>query len=171
MITFYRYSHSDFVFLNRSQIKQTLKKKAFEEAGIPVKQISMVQVQSPPPTLITPAAVIPSPAQISQIDDATVYMKTEPQIIASIPSTSTAQLIPTSSEPPNELLVSEVKEEDEIQIGTNDELNLLTNTDETLLTSLNVPLSQPLSPPPSIQEADNSMDSNEIKMDEEVTAE
>lgn len=155
--------------LNRSQIKQTLKKKAFEEAGIPVKQISLIQVQSPPPppvapTLITSTVVQP---EATQIDEEMVYIKNEPtpqppqQIITSMPSTSTATLIlPAPSEPPQELLIeSDVKQEEEIQIGgTNDELNLLTHTDEALLSTLNVPPP----PQPPAEAADDSIESAEM---------
>lgn len=141
-----------------------------------MKQISMVQVHSPITTLIAPA-VIPTAPQISQIDDQLVYtVKDEPQVITSIPSTSTAQLIiPTSSEPPTELLVSEVKEEEEeIQFGTNAELNLLTNTDEPLLSSMNVdaptlPSPSP-PPPPAVDDTHDPIDSNEVNM-EVATAE
>lgn len=169
-----------FFFWNRSQIKQTLKKKAFEEAGIPVKQISLIQVQSPPtvtPTTSIISSTIVQPdaelqAQITQIDEETVYIKNEPssqlphQIITSMPSTSTATLIlPAPSEPPSQLIVSNVKEEEEIQIDdTNDELNLLANTDEALLSSLNVPPPPP--PPPAVEGTNDSIESNEIQMNE-----
>lgn len=176
--------------MNRSQIKQTLKKKAFEEAGIPVKQISLIQVQSPPPvqppqptttTLITSTVVQPETQITQPEDDEMVYIKNEPpqsqlpqQIIASMPSTSTATLIlPAPSEPPHELIESDVKQEEEIQIdGTNDELNLLASTDESLLSSaLTAPLPpQPklLQPPqPSVEEgAEDSIESTEIQMNE-----
>lgn len=142
----------------RSQIKQTLKKKAFEEAGIPVKQISLIQVQSPtvPPTLITQTVISPE-AQITQIDEETVYIKNEPSTtFTSLPSTSTAALIiPTSTEPPHELIVSDIKEEEELQIS--DDLNLLANTDDDLLSSMDVP---------PVEGIDDSIESTEIKMDE-----
>lgn len=85
--------------------------------------------------------------------------------MSTIPSTSTTILIPTSSEPPSQLIVSDdVKDEDihmgtqiVTQIGTHDELNLLTNTDEVLLSSLATPSSE------------GTDDSIEIKM-EEVTS-
>lgn len=129
-----------------------MKKKAFEEAGIPVKQISLVQVQ--------PQTIVPT-----QITQEMVYIKSEPQLMSTIPSTSTTILIPTSSEPPSQLIVSDdVKDEDihmgtqiVTQIGTHDELNLLTNTDEVLLSSLATPSSE------------GTDDSIEIKM-EEVTS-
>lgn len=144
----------NFSSSNRSQIKQTLKKKAFEEAGIPVKQISMVQVQSPAvaPTLIAPAAttvsVSPTAQVTHQIDGGTVYIKTESQIItSSMPSTSTALIIPAAAaEPPNELIVSEIKEE-EIQI----------NDEEVLISSMDVP---------PVEGTDDSIESAEIKIDE-----
>lgn len=130
----------------RSQIKQTLKKKAFEEAGIPVKQISLVQVQ---PQTMTPV----------HITQETVYIKNEPQILSSIPSTSTAIIVQASPEPPNELIVSEMKDEDDdIRIGVHDTINLLTNPDEELLDSLHAPATE-----------DDSVDSNEIKMEDVVT--
>lgn len=167
-----------FLF-NRSQIKQTLKKKAFEEAGIPVKQISLIQVQSPPPppvtptvapTLITSTVIQPDDTQITQIDEEMVYIKSEvtpqppQQIISSMPSTSTATLIlPAPSELPHELIESNVKEEEEIQIGgENDELNLLGHADAALLSTLNVPPPQPT----SADGTDDSIESTEIKMDE-----
>lgn len=142
----------NFSFECRSQIKQTLKKKAFEEAGIPVKQISLVQVQ--PSTI--------APTQVTQMTQETVYIKSEPQIM-SFPSTSTTTIIlPATSEPPHELIVSdEIKSDldDQMdthlttQIGTHDELNILTNPDDTLLSSLTTPTT----------EGDDSI---EIKMEE-----
>lgn len=67
-------SFSSATFYGSSQIRQTLKKKTFEEAGIPVKQISMFQAPAPAlppkaaePTVVTttispPAVTEPSPA-------------------------------------------------------------------------------------------------------------
>lgn len=145
-----------------------------------MKQISLIQVQSPPPPPVA-ATVTPTPItstvvqpEVTQIDEEMVYIKSEPtpqpphQIIASMPSTSTASLIlPAPSEPPQELLIeSDVKEEEELQIGgTNDELNLLAHTGEAFLSTLNVP------PPPSQQQppaegTDDSIESNEIQMNE-----
>lgn len=148
-ICFYLY------FERRSQIKQTLKKKAFEDAGIPVKQISMVQVQ--PPTHV---------AQVAHAE--TVYIKSEPELLSSIPSTSTTILIPASLEPPNELIISDIKDEQSIQlgthIGTTDELNLLTNTDEALLSSDDTLLDTPLT-----EDSDDSIDLHEVKMEEVVS--
>lgn len=37
------------LLVHRSQIRQTLKKKAFEDAGIPVKQMAIIQQTTPPP--------------------------------------------------------------------------------------------------------------------------
>lgn len=169
-------------FSHRCQIKQTLKKKAFEEAGIPVKQISLIQVQSPPPATATPTTSIipstviqPETAQFTQIDEEMVYIKSEApslqpphQIIASIPSTSTATLIlPAPSEPPSELIVSDVKHEDEIQIdGTNDDLNLLANTDEALISSLGGSTAAAPPPPPPVESTHDSIESNETQMNE-----
>lgn len=126
------------LFNFRSQIKQTLKKKAFEEAGIPVKQV-LVQAQ---------------PSTSTQVPQETIYVKNEPQILSAIPSTSTA-IIVTQPEPPSELLVPTVKC-GEIQIDTNEDVNLLTNPNVTLLST----------PSGSI---DDSIDSNELKLDDIVT--
>lgn len=126
-----------------------------------MKQISLIQVQSPtvtPTTLITQTIVSPE-AHITQIDEETVYIKNEPPLptFTSMPSTSTAALfIPTSTEPPNELIVSDIKEEEELQIEANDELNLLANTDDALM-SMNVP---------TIEGTEDSIESTEMKMDE-----
>lgn len=129
-----------------------MKKKAFEEAGIPVKQISLVQVQ---PQIIA-AAPIP------QVTTETLYIKSEPQLMSAIPSTSTTIILPTPLEPPHELIVSDDIKEEDIHIGTqidhaHDELNLLTSTDEALLSSLTTP---------AIEGTDDSEDSPEIKMEE-----
>ncbi|XP_055299493.1 chromatin complexes subunit BAP18 isoform X2 [Sitodiplosis mosellana] len=97
-----------------SQIKQTLKKKAFEEAGIPVKQISLMQ---------SPTHTAPE----------TIFVKNDPQILSAIPSTSTA-IIVTHPEPPAELMVPNVKTEE-----IHDEINLLTNPNATLLSSIDTP--------------------------------
>lgn len=125
-----------------------------------MKHISLVQVQPPTvaPTLTVPftSTVVQPDAQLTQIDEEMMYIKSEPQIISSLPSTSTTLIIPTSTEPPNELIVSDIKEED-IQIGTNVELNLLTNSDEILLSSLDAP---------PVEGTDESIDSTEIKMEE-----
>lgn len=104
------------LFNFRSQIKQTLKKKAFEEAGIPVKQV-LVQAQ---------------PSTSTQVPQETIYVKNEPQILSAIPSTSTA-IIVTQPEPPSELLVPSKCEE--IQIDTNEDINLLTNPNVALLST------------------------------------
>lgn len=131
-----------------------------------MKQISLIQVQAPTvaPTLITPTIVSPA-AQLTRIDDGTVYIKNEPQIITSLPSTSTSTatlIIPASAEPPNEIIVSGIKDEGEIQIETDDDLNLLANTDEVLTSESYVP-------PADV--ADESFESTEIKMEmEEVTS-
>lgn len=110
-----------------------------------MKQISLVQVQ---PQTITPA----------HIAQETVYIKNEPQILSSIPSTSTAIIVQASPQPPNELIVSEIKDEDDIQIETHDTINLLTHTDEALLNALNAPATE-----------EDSIDSNEIKMEDVLT--
>lgn len=125
-----------------------MKKKAFEEAGIPVKQISLIQVQ--------PQAI--ASTQVTQVTQETVYIKSEPQLISTIPSSSTTILVPTSSEPPTELIVSDDIKDENIhmgtQIGTEDELNLLTNTDDALLGSLASPNN------------DSTDDSSEVKMED-----
>lgn len=128
-----------------------MKKKAFEEAGIPVKQISLVQVQ---PQIIA-AAPIP---QVTE----TLYIKNEPQLMSAIPSTSTTIILPAPLEPPNELIVSDDIKEENIQIGTqndnaHDDLDLLTTTDEALLNSLTTPITEG---------TDDSADSPEIKMED-----
>lgn len=97
----------------RSQIKQTLKKKAFEEAGIPVKQI-LIQVQQPQPHTST--------------SQEKIYVKNESQVLSAIPSTSTA-IIVTHPLPPTELMVSDIKDE------SHDEVNLLTDPDVDLLST------------------------------------
>lgn len=86
--------------------------------------------------------------------------------MSAIPSTSTTIILPTPSEPPNELIVSDdIKvqdiqmgtELDATQISTHDEHNLLGNTDEALLNSLNTP---------ATEGTDDSIDSPEVKMEE-----
>lgn len=108
--------HSQLNF--RSQIKQTLKKKAFEEAGIPVKQISLGQSQ---------------PQTSKQAAQETLFVKNDPQILSAIPSTSTA-IIVTQSEPPAELMVPDIKSEE-----IHEEINLLTNPNATLLSTIDTP--------------------------------
>lgn len=119
----------------RSQIKQTLKKKAFEEAGIPVKQISMIQTQPKPST--------------SHATPETIYVKNDPDILSAIPSTSTA-IIVTQSEPPAELMGLSTKSEDLQMV---EDINLLTNPDAALLSS------------DTQQTADDSSDSNDELME------
>lgn len=57
------------IYFHRSQIRQTLKKKAFEDAGIPVKQVSLMhQVTTPPqkPQLQSPTLVPMQTTQVTQ---------------------------------------------------------------------------------------------------------
>lgn len=125
-----------------------MKKKAFEEAGIPVKQISLIQVQ--------PQAIATAP--ITHVAQETVYIKSEPQLISTIPSTSTTILVPATAEPPGELIVSDVIKDEDIQmatqIRTEDQLNLLANADDTLLSSLASPTTE------------STEDSIEVKMED-----
>ncbi|XP_031623787.1 uncharacterized protein LOC116341071 isoform X1 [Contarinia nasturtii] len=100
-----------------SQIKQTLKKKAFEEAGIPVKQITMVQAQPHTST------------------QDILYIKGESQDLSAIPSTSNTIMV-TQPKPPAELISTEIKTE---EIHIHDDINLLTNPDAALLSSLETP--------------------------------
>lgn len=86
----------------------------------------------------------------------TIYVKSEPQILSTMPSTSTTIILPAGAEPPTELMVSSIKDED-IQIDPQD-MNLLTNPDE-MLSSLN-----------SSTPDDDSIDSNELKMEDLVNA-
>lgn len=89
-----------------------------------MKQISLVQVQ-PQHT-------------VTQSSQEIVYIKNEPQILSTIPSTSTAIIVSTS-EPPAELIIPDVKVE-EIQIDSQNAINLFTNPDPPLLTSIEQPL-------------------------------
>lgn len=63
---------TNFCLIFSSQIRQTLKKKAFEEAGIPVKQISLIQT-------LPPAPVQTTPPQTSQIPQVIQVVQTLPQ--------------------------------------------------------------------------------------------
>lgn len=117
-----------FISLSRSQIKQTLKKKAFEDAGIPVKQISLVQVQPSP----QPSATITSHEMI--------YIKSEPQPILTLPSTSTAIVVEAGQLNENEIIVDHLRDEQQLQLNEND-FNLLTNADEMTLNRLNTSVS------------------------------
>lgn len=106
-----------------------------------MKQISLVQVQ--------PQAIIQT--------QETVYIKSEPQILSTIPSTSTAIIVTAPShEPPSELIIPDVKEED-IQIDSQDAISMFTNPDAPLLSSMDSPV------------VDDSVDSTEVKMEEVIT--
>lgn len=89
-----------------------------------MKQISLVQVQ--PQHIVT------------QTSQETVYIKNEPQILSTIPSTSTAIIVSTS-EPPVELIIPDVKEE-EIQIDSQNAINFFTNPDPPLLSAIEQPM-------------------------------
>lgn len=105
-----------------------------------MKQISLVQVH-PQHT-------------VTQTSQETIYIKSEPQILSTIPSTSTAIIVSTS-EPPAELIIPDVKEE-EIQIDSQNAINLFTNPDPPLLSAI---VEQPL--------ADDSIEmETEVKLEE-----
>ncbi|KAF5300303.1 hypothetical protein FQA39_LY11160 [Lamprigera yunnana] len=54
----------------RSQIRTALKKKAFEDAGLPVRQTSAVQSQTPPPStsMETPTSLIKQEVTLNMLN-------------------------------------------------------------------------------------------------------
>lgn len=96
------------------------------------------------------------PSTSTQMSSDTIFVKNEPHILSAIPSTSTAILV-TQSQPPSELIVPEIKDE-QIQIDSHEDVNLLTNPNVTLL-STDTPSGS----------ADDSIDSNELKLEEMVS--
>lgn len=94
----------------RSQIRQTLKKKTFEEAGIPVKQVSVFQVQSPQASVAidtTPIIVQSTPIVVQTTQAPTVAYTQQTAILieAKIPTlvesirTETTGLVETTEMP------------------------------------------------------------------------
>lgn len=69
-------------FYGSSQIRQTLKKKTFEEAGIPVKQISVFQAPPPPPPKAPEPTVVTttiSPPAVTELPPAVQALAAEPE--------------------------------------------------------------------------------------------
>lgn len=126
-----------------------MKKKAFEDAGIPVKQISMVQVQSTPSLPVT----------VPTAEHETIYVKSEVQPSLAIPSTSTAILVEAPILDQGEIIVDTIKNETGLTLSSHADLNLLTNTDELLLSNLTE------TPNAITGEITTSTDSNDLKME------
>lgn len=104
---------TNFRFISSSQIRQTLKKKAFEEAGIPVKQISLVQTLPPAQFHSTPQ----QPAQIPQVI----------QVVQTLPQQATVtELVEESPASTSELIEQklEVDNEHSILSGLSAEMTL-----------------------------------------------
>lgn len=84
-----------------SQIRQTLKKKAFEEAGIPVKQISLVQSLPPAPVQTTTQQPLQVP-QVIQVIQTIPQQATVTTLVEESPAASTSEAIEQKLEVQNE---------------------------------------------------------------------
>lgn len=69
-----------------------------------------------------------------------IYIKSEPQPIITLPSTSTTIVVEAGQLNENEIIVDHLKDEQQLQLNEND-FNLLTNADEMTLNRLNTSVS------------------------------
>lgn len=101
----------DFACFRRSQIRQTLKKKAFEDAGIPVKQVSAQSKATPQQTT------------------STVVAQSQPQ-----PQQPSLQPPQQQSPQPTNDVVQQQQQATEIKQETGDQAGLMNKSAEMMMT-------------------------------------